>query len=198
MHAAEFRGVLHCNKEGVFPFMIVTGLVETDLYRAMKGRRLGGHAESICKGVAKGLADLHSFGVLHLDLKPSNVLLDSQLDARLCDFGLSQVNDPLFRSPLRVKSTPAYLAPEALFGTSNSAARLDSWAFGCLLYELLFGQSMFIRAKGLQQLGSMLHLIFEEQFKSMTLPETVRRNLIKDDPLLAEAAQQVKDNLSSV
>lgn len=52
--------------------------------------------QGIAEGVAQGLKDLHSFGVLHLDLKPSNILVDVALRVKICDFGLSQIEDPFY------------------------------------------------------------------------------------------------------
>lgn len=91
------------------------------------------------------------------------------------------------------------MAPEAIFNTmSKPVENLDSWAFGCIVYELLFGKSMFIKAKGMQQLGSLMYLIFQEKFSHLKLPEFVLKNIIENDTILNEAAEDVKKNIESL
>src|SRR5262249_47383356 len=98
-------------------------------------------ALEILRGVAAGLAALHSVGIGHLDVKPSNVVLRDRAEPVLVDFGLAGRHiRPWF-------STPAYGAPEiwrdtALAAKSDPAAA-DIYSFGCVAYELLIGKALF-------------------------------------------------------
>lgn len=144
------------------------------------------------KGLFEGIEEMHEREVSHLDIKPSNILVDNELNVKYCDFGLSWFfgSESLYKTAERVISTPAYLAPEAIFNLQIEAHEIkavDLWALGCLIYELIFGKPLFYRAKGIQQLGSMIFLLFEEQFKGLALPISVKENIIRDCPIIAES-----------
>ena len=90
--------------------------------------------------VLRALVHLHDRGVVHGDLKPSNVALDGAGHARVIDFGLSR---PLRGGPTAEPAgTPAYLAPELLHGAAPGPAT-DLYAFGVLLHQLLLRRLPF-------------------------------------------------------
>lgn len=93
--------------------------------------------------LGRGLDALHERGVLHRDVKPSNVLLDADGSAALADFGLARAADStrLTREG-QLLGTPFYLAPELIEGQEASRAT-DVYALGCLLYECLTGRPPF-------------------------------------------------------
>ena len=90
--------------------------------------------------IARGLRALHELGVVHRDVKPENVILDTQGAARLCDFGLSKAHDDsgLTREG-EILGTAAFIAPETLCGSPPSYAG-DVYALGITLYELVTGE----------------------------------------------------------
>lgn len=137
----------------------------------------------------------------HLDIKPGNILIDSSLNVKYCDFGLSRFfgQESLYKNVTRVRSTPAYLAPEAIFNLpieTQEIMAVDLWALGCLIYELIFGKPLFYKAKGVQQLGSMVFLLFESQFNELNLPQNVTENVIRDCPFIGESLREIKQNFS--
>lgn len=83
----------------------------------------------LAQGLAEGIATVHEVGVLHRDVKPSNVLLEGR-DPILIDFGLARVaDDPRLTHTGWLLGTPGYLAPEILHGDdATDAADLHSWA----------------------------------------------------------------------
>ena len=98
---------------------------------------------NIIKGVASGLLYLHEEWeqtVIHRDIKASNVLLDSELNARLSDFGLAKLYERGTNpSTTRVVGTLGYLAPE-LTRTGKPTKSTDVFAFGALLLEVVCGR----------------------------------------------------------
>jgi non-specific serine/threonine protein kinase/protein-serine/threonine kinase len=103
--------------------------------------------------VAAALADLHEQHVLHLDLKPANILFRPTGEAVLIDFGLSrheQLPDLLEEQFHRPTGTPDYMAPEQFFRV-RSDRRSDIYAFGAILYQLTTGRPPFGRPARMRQ-----------------------------------------------
>jgi len=103
-------------------------------------------AISIARQLAESLAEGHSAGVLHLDLKPRHVWL-SPHRVQLAEVGLAYAirkatGDTATRSGVTL-GTPAYMAPEQVTGNSDLDARTDVYALGCLFYEMLTGSPPF-------------------------------------------------------
>ena len=66
----------------------------TDLYRAIyEGQLQSVHQKYIMYQILQGLYYLHSASILHRDLKPSNILLSTQCEVKICDFGLARLSD---------------------------------------------------------------------------------------------------------
>jgi hypothetical protein len=88
--------------------------------------------------IIKALQRAFEMGIIHADIKPSNILLDGAGDAKLCDFGLAQRN---YAEKLTagLTGTPKYMAPELLDGKPGSVAS-DMYALGITLYELTLGR----------------------------------------------------------
>ena len=134
------------------------------LYLAMRlveGTDLGAllHAEgalaparalAMCSQVANALDAAHASGLVHRDVKPSNVLLDAREHVYLADFGLTRRLDEQGGPAGEGRSvgTPAYLAPEQIEGGSVDG-RADVYSLGCLLYECLTGEAPFARGSRL-------------------------------------------------
>ncbi|XP_061100370.1 receptor-interacting serine/threonine-protein kinase 2 isoform X3 [Conger conger] len=100
--------------------------------------------------VAEGLSHLHALPVPHRTLKPSNVLLDQQGRAKVCDF--SQRTGPaLSQGPLPCLTDLAYLSPEALHG-DDSSTEADVYSFGLLLSETLNRRAPYEKIASVREL----------------------------------------------
>ena len=103
-------------------------------------------AISICRDVAKALSHAHSMGVVHRDIKPENVWLTGG-QALVMDFGIARAltaagGETLTESGVAI-GTPAYMSPEQAAGSTDLDARSDIYTLGCVLYEMLAGETPF-------------------------------------------------------
>ena len=82
-----------------------------------------------------GLQYLHSHDIIHRDLKPANILLHKDNAVWIADFGISKILRETVNSKTMI-GTPYYISPE-MFGNQSYGKKIDIWALGCILYELV-------------------------------------------------------------
>ncbi len=101
-------------------------------------------AAYIAMNVFKGLDYSHRVGIIHRDVKPSNIMIDRMGAVKIADFGISRVSDltRLTRSG-EVLGTPAYMSPEQAEGKKIDE-RSDLFSMGVVLYEMVAGENPFI------------------------------------------------------
>ncbi|HTQ21578.1 serine/threonine-protein kinase [Mycobacterium sp.] len=100
-------------------------------------------AVRIVEGVAKALHAAHKVGLVHRDVKPSNILLDDDEFPYLIDFGIARsANDSRLTKTGSMIGTLQYMAPERM-GSGQEDARADIYALACVLYECLTGTPPF-------------------------------------------------------
>lgn len=101
---------------------------------------------NVAVGTARGLAYLHEQcrePIMHLDIKPQNILLDKNFNPKVSDFGMSKLlNDDMTQVMTAVRGTPGYLAPEWL-RHSIATKKCDVYSFGMVLLELVSGRKNF-------------------------------------------------------
>ena len=91
--------------------------------------------------VADALRHANQFGIVHADIKPSNLLISGEQQVKLSDFGLSRMTAAEQQAG-KIAGTPAYLAPELLTGGGFSI-QSDMYALGVTMFELTFGRVPF-------------------------------------------------------
>ena len=102
-----------------------------------------GDMTRIVSEIASALDALHAAGLVHRDVKPSNILLDEERGALLTDFGLAKRRDySMLTAPGQMLGTLDYIAPEMLRG-SEPGASADLYALGCVVFECLAGTPPF-------------------------------------------------------
>ena len=93
-----------------------------------------------------GLQALHKNGIIHCNLKPSNILIDEYGNVKICDFKkslkVSTMNPSLIKKN-KSAMTPCYTAPELFQEEGKYSFKSDLWALGCIMYELAVGQVPF-------------------------------------------------------
>ncbi len=119
-------------------------------------------AVRIAAQVARALERCHAVGLIHRDLKPDNVLLDTQGRPRLADFGVARdLTGASLTETGTVLGTPVYMPPEQLQGLKVDA-RADVYALGALLHELISGERPFS--------GKSVFEVFEAKQSSSSEP----------------------------
>ncbi|MFF1507290.1 serine/threonine-protein kinase [Streptomyces sp. NPDC058326] len=145
----------HPHVVGVFDFgtwdgklFLVMELVEGDSLAGNASDPLVLPAERVAvvaAHAAAGLAAAHRQGVVHRDIKPGNLLVDTDGTVKLADFGIARfVDDPsaALTTTGQIVGTGLYLAPERALGQPASPAS-DVYSLGCVLYQLLTGRPPF-------------------------------------------------------
>ena len=88
----------------------------------------------------RGLEYVHSAGVVHGDLKPSNILINENSNLRICDFGLAHIEDPEVADSVPTKY---YVAPEIALAGQTISPGVDIWNVGCILAEMFKRKPLF-------------------------------------------------------
>lgn len=160
-------------------------------------------AAQLAAVLARTVQTAHDQGVVHRDLKPTNVLLTGNGVPKICDFGLAKRFDGSSDCTQtgHVLGTPSYMAPEQLSGSQTSVgAAADVYALGALLYELLTGRPPFLADNPLDT----LHLVNSQepvpprrwQPKTPRDLETICLKCLRKEPLRRYAsAQQLAEDL---
>jgi serine/threonine protein kinase len=184
----EAQAVAKLDHPGICPVFEV-GLLEPDSFIVMQyidGETLAARIHrgllGVCQSldfahqIAAALAEAHSQGVIHRDIKPQNVLINTRGQTKVLDFGLAKIiehtespddrviGQSLSSTPGLILGTVPYMSPEQLRGEPLDI-RTDIFSFGALLYEMLSGT---------------------QPFASDSSAETIAAILTRDPPLLSE------------
>jgi formylglycine-generating enzyme required for sulfatase activity len=141
--------LLSFGAEGDWLWFVMELVPGPDLAAALPSLANGGaarfdRAARIAAEVLETLAYVHKRGIVHRDVKPSNIVLDAADRPKLVDFGLARAAE----SPLQTHAgvlvgTPAYFSPELVARREGDRAAGDCWAVGVLLFQMLTGRLPF-------------------------------------------------------
>lgn len=118
------------------------------------------HLKSLCRQMLAGLAYLHRKGVIHRDIKGSNILVNSRGELKLADFGLARFYQKRRRSDYTNRViTLWYRPPELLFGTTVYGPEVDMWSAGCIMLELFTKKPVFQGGDEVHQLEVIFKIL---------------------------------------
>lgn len=170
---------------------------------------------TIVVGVARGINHLHTFYIdeggkrkplIHRDIKPSNILLDNDFQPKIADFGLLRYGasgeSQTMTQTLQVRGTPAYLSPEAARG--DVSEKMDVWAYGVLLIEILSGLPVIDKARSDMDLASYAMAAFEDGDlgslvdENVDWPDTVGSELLQIAKSCLKAGKASRPSMAQI
>ncbi|CAJ1963792.1 unnamed protein product [Sphenostylis stenocarpa] len=146
----------------------------------------------------RGLEHCHSRGVMHRDIKCSNLLLDSNGKLKIGDFGLATLLPPSQGQPLTSRVvTLWYRPPELLLGATDYGVTVDLWSAGCILAQLFVGKPIMSGRTEVEQLHKIFKLCgspSEEYWMKSKLPHAT---IFKPQHAYKRAVSQIFKDLPS-
>ncbi|KAL2231926.1 G-type lectin S-receptor-like serine/threonine-protein kinase At1g34300 [Sesamum indicum] len=153
------------------------------------------HRYSIALGTARGIMYLHEECrdcILHCDIKPENILLDENYNARISDFGLAKLlnlNDHKHRSLITVRGTRGYLAPEWAANLPITS-KADVYSYGMVLLEIVSGKRNFEVSPATNH--KKFTLWAYEEFEKGNIEGVLDKQLIESDIDMVQAMRVIK------
>ncbi|MGR9088599.1 MAG: serine/threonine-protein kinase [Gammaproteobacteria bacterium] len=125
---------------------LIDGVSLADILNGRSGRRLPvSEALPVLKDLLRALDYAHMHGVIHRDVKPSNILIDREGRSYLIDFGIAlAVGEKRRTRTGQTIGTPHYMSPEQIVSPRDIDHRSDVYSVGCVFYEMLTGRPPFI------------------------------------------------------
>ena len=164
-----------------------------DLSHCLWPNKGSNYFEKIIKTVSVqlllGLKTLHQNGIIHCNLKPSNIIIDEFGNVKICDFKKAlNANKMTIQDIKRNKTamTPCYTAPELFSENGIYSFKTDLWALGCIMYEMAIGQVPFFEERVNKLIMKIINndLNFnKKQFNQYSIEfMDVLRKLLEKDP----------------
>ena len=192
------------------PFLALEMLDGVDVARLVQstGRLPVGDAVEIALQAAMGLAHLHGQGIVHRDVKPSNLMLTSEGIVKILDLGLALTTEAAGRPNGRLTGmtylgTHDYMAPEQWVDATSVTAKVDCYGLGCVLFQMLSGKTPFGGPKMSPQAKMKAHL----ERPTPVLPDRgdvppalvrLMNRMLAKDPAHRPAAAEIAAELTSL
>jgi serine/threonine protein kinase len=180
---------LPTSREDFDEIYVVSELMETDLSSIIKSPQhlSDEHCQFFLYQILRGLKYMHTACILHRDLKPRNLLVNSNCDLKICDFGLARAAFSGMKVPATEMTdyvaTRWYRAPEVLLAYKFYTKAMDMWSVGCIFAELLLRKPLLPGNDAQNQLDLIFNLLgtpTEEEIQN--IPSNKIRNKVMRIP----------------
>ena len=174
-----------------YPYLVMKFIEgETLKARLKKGPLKETDILTIARSVGAALTYAHKKGILHRDVKPSNVLLSTKGEVYLADFGLARLvatSDSTLSAELLI-GTPQYISPEQAGGIKDLDARTDVYSFGIMLYQMTVGRVPF-------DAEIPYAIVLDHIYKPLPLPREINPSLSRElENVLLKALAKDRDD----
>lgn len=167
---------------------------ELNRYLKTKRRTLTeNEARRILTQVVEGLIYLHSHNIIHRDLSLANLLLTTNMDAKIADFGLAIQLDLPDEKHYTMCGTPNYIAPE-IAGRGAHGLESDVWSLGCMLYTMLVGKPPFDTDGIKKTLNKVVHGNFDMPSCLSWQSQDLITSLLKKHPSQRPTLQHILEH----
>ncbi len=155
-------------------------------------------AAQIGLDLLSGIEAAHRSGIVHRDVKPSNVMVLEDGSVKLADFGIASVKGhPSITATGLVLGSPGYMAPEQAQGQRSGPAA-DLWALGATLYYAVEGRPPFDRGAAIPTLTAVVHEELQGPERAGELSTVISSLLAKDPDSRPSAAETLRPRLAAV
>jgi hypothetical protein len=171
-----------------YPFIVMRYVEGSTLADKLKGKPLSLEQLSrVIRQVGDALDYAHQHGVIHRDVKPSNILIDSQGNCLLSDFGLAKMieGDTHLTMTGSIMGTPAYMSPEQGLGEVLDK-RTDVYSLGVVLYEMAVGRVPY-------EAETPMAVVHKHIYDPLPLPRSLNPSLSEGlEPVILKALAKDK------
>ncbi len=182
LHHGRIVRFLRRDRSGIY---LVMEYIEGEDLRVRLNKKRTLPLATACKyilQIAEGIEYLHSKSIIHLDLKPENIMVTSDNDIKILDFGLANhlAHADLLASDLQgPKGTPYYIAPEQICGRRDYKES-DIYSLGILFYEMLTAQLPHERSKKLSRVRERIKRDpIPPRYYDQTIPPSIQQIILK-------------------
>lgn len=185
----QVKNIFFTGSKGEFEeIYVVSELMETDLASTLRSSQplSDDHCQFFLYQILRGMKYVHAAQVIHRDLKPRNLLVNSNCDLKICDFGLARVrfNDKEWVCPMtEYVCTRWYRAPEVLCSWTDYSGAIDIWSIGCILAEMHMRKPLYPGQNTQHQLDLIIGLLGSPDSQELTkIPNEKCQLFIKSLP----------------